>query len=193
MEFSEGTPFQVRVFRWLLLGSLPCGFNRTARRINRVAVLQFVRGERCDQSLLIDPDKIREGTPLNVCYYGFVGFIDCIRAKTTDKSCHDSFIFRGSSLGHRLTREFGKIGARDEKCKMTVPIEQVFKFTPSLLPSFLIVRINAVSVQARSWWENLGGTAPFDFLTLNRKIGQQYCLIHVNDSSAASSSSYIKH
>jgi hypothetical protein len=89
--------------------------HREAERLGNFAtetsLVVLVRGERCDQSLLIEPDKVRKGTTLNVRNYGLVGLIDCIRAKTSDNSCHDSFVFRGSSTIAEVASHLGVMPA----------------------------------------------------------------------------------
>src|SRR3989441_8918825 len=91
---------------WRLLGPLPYDLGSCPRHCSRVGILQFIRGERSDHSLLGSPVKIGERTSLNLGGHGFVGLVHGIPAKRGNHSLHDSFVFLRSPLVHAVGREF---------------------------------------------------------------------------------------
>src|ERR1019366_8520019 len=106
-----------------LLGSLPYLMDLDTRHRSRVAVPQFVRRERGDNSFLIGSDQVRECTGFEMKDDNLLLLVDGVRAVVRDRFRNQAADFLGILLVRVIGRDFRIVGTRDQDKKPTVRVE----------------------------------------------------------------------
>jgi hypothetical protein len=108
-----------------LLASLPYLMNLDTTHRGRVAVFQFVRRERGDNSFLIGSDQVRECTGFEMKHDNLLRLVDGIRSVVRHRFWNQAGAFFGIRLVRVNGRDLRIVGTRDEDKKPTIRVEDV--------------------------------------------------------------------
>ena len=90
-----------------------------------VAVPQFVRRERGDNSSLIGSDQVWERTGFEMKHDNFLRLVDEVRAVVRHRFWNQAAAFRGIRPVWVIGRDLRIVGTRDQDKKTTVRLEDV--------------------------------------------------------------------
>src|SRR5580700_3012192 len=107
-----------------LFGPLPYLMDLDTRYRGGVAVLQFVRCERCDSPLLIGSDLIRECTRVKMKADNVHLLVDSVCSVVSD-GFYNKAVFLGIRLAPAIGCDLQIVGARDHDKNTTVRVEDV--------------------------------------------------------------------